>query len=386
MHPVVWSGLYLSVLSCSFLALGLLMRYSVTMKNEKQLDLNLMVSSWTSMVFWGYYMMFQLAKMCCSNQRQKTFYDRREPNSEYNNLQMGETEILKGRPRLHISDVWIFVYGIGLSFYTMNYVLTNIDVLSTQVLAYALFLVVIYEIGISPKPICHSDNAMYMITCFIPVTAMLIKGADIGFPQITNPFKHADSKAVVYGWLLPMICASVFVNIKREQRYSFGDLYDLCELGFPFTFILACMTAVLNQWYTNSDLAKSMFIEPHVPVTILLSPLALLLIYVLVIEAVIKNHVLDPLLCLGFATSFLDLLQDSGNQIALVSFILSACAIVIRLSALMSIYMEENKHKNIAQRVSSRPSSPQAVHVIEDIEDYVPESEETNVKVKLNQA
>lgn len=350
--PALWIIMFIFALTTSIISLGSLMRY--TLEPPVDLQSNVLFSSFNLVVFMFYYFTLETFRQCFFRKR------RRRTGGEYNDLQHAETEFQKGRPRLHMNDVWVLVYGVGICYYVINYVFTCLDLLSMQFIGYGIFLLIIQEVASSGKSVLHGDNVLYLMGACFMFVAMIIKGSDKGYEHVAVPFQKSDLWTISYGIILPFCTIVIFLNIKIDNKYTFGDFYELCEFGFPFAYIMAVTTTLMWKLYNCTKDVYGLFLSAHLPVTLCVTPFPMLVIIVLCMEAVLKNHVLDVFISLCMASSILDLAKDSQNQLAVVSIILTWIGLIIRMSLFLR---KKQPQKNETRRELQEPP---AVHVIDD--------------------
>lgn len=77
----------------------------------------------------------------------------RDTYDEQHNDVGDDNDFVHGRPRLHMSDVWTLVYGLGFTYYVVNYVFTCRDLLSLQSFVWGLTSCVFIEIIQSEEPL-----------------------------------------------------------------------------------------------------------------------------------------------------------------------------------------------------------------------------------------
>lgn len=324
METFVWVILYIFTLSLSIVCSSLLMQYSLA--ETAQLETIMLFASCNGICFIMYYSTVELFMFLCFKPRYQSM------TVEYNDLQHAETEVMKGKPKLHIRDVWVLVYGLGTCFYVVTYVITCMHLLSLQTLTYGLFLIMVQEIASSHQRIWAAENLIYGLAGIIAFVAVFIKGVDMNFRHWSIPFLELNLFQIVLGVLLPFLASFLYVHVKVDTRYSFEGLFELCKFGFPFYFILCVFTVITSKMFQcDMDFTVYLF-EKHLPVTILLSPAAVLLANLLIVEALIKNHMVDVMISLSFSFTLIELIHNGQNQIALVSMILTLLALFVRLT------------------------------------------------------
>jgi hypothetical protein len=233
-----------------------------------------------------------------------------------------------------------------------------------QFLGYGIFLVVIQEIASSSKSFYHGDNVLYFLGACFMFVALIIKGSDTGYEHVSNPFIKKDLWTIAYGICLPLISIIILVTIKVENRYTFGDFYELCEFGFPFASIMAMSTAMTWQLYNCNTPISPVMLSTHVPVTVCIAPFPMLAIVVLCMECVLKSHILDMFISLCMASAILDLAENPQDKNATISIVLTWIGLVIR----MSLFLKQPKEKKKGGE-SEKLKEPAPVHVIDDDEE-----------------
>jgi hypothetical protein len=119
-------------------------------------------------VFVLYYCIYLLVSMCLPRRFQ--MHSRNNGSSDYSDLHHSEHEISYGRPRLYITDVWILVYGVGFTFFIMNYVMTCRDLFSTQSFVYALTIMVLSEVL---ENLWTFTSLLYLAISFLAFTGIM---------------------------------------------------------------------------------------------------------------------------------------------------------------------------------------------------------------------
>ena len=139
MQGITWVITYHIALVSSIVSVGFL---TLQIFNwPASMELNVIFSSMNMLAFATLYTVYEVIKcVACKNCRRKCI------NNEYNSITKAETDMMQGRPRLLMQDVWILVYGVGLCFFVISYVSTCMDLLSIQFFAYGLVLLVASEI------------------------------------------------------------------------------------------------------------------------------------------------------------------------------------------------------------------------------------------------
>lgn len=352
MEPFVWVLAYEFVLCICIINSSLLMQYSLS--NTAKAESILLFSALNGMCFMVYYVCMCIFQALCARKRRNRY------KVEYNDLQTCVTEVVKGRPKLHIEDVWVLVYGLGLCFFTISLVSTCMYLLSLQTLMYGLALIVGHEIASSTKKLLHPENIMYCLVSLICLAAVFIKGIDHNYHHWAAPFLDVNIFEIVFGIFLPLMISFMFVHVKIDTRYSFEGIFELCEFGFPFYFIMCVFTASLFKLY-QCNLDFSLFLyETHLPVTLVFSPFPLLLTFLMIMEALMKNHMVDVMISFAFSYTLMELVHNGQNQIALISMVLSLVAFFIRLSLFAR------------QKPEEVPVKPVAEYVINDEEEQLP--------------
>ena len=189
---------------------------------------------------------------------------------------------------------------------------------------------------------------------------MVIKGIENDYLHFTAPIKSQNFLIIIYGIILPFTMFMLMLGVKGNKKYTIGNIYDLCEFGFPFSYILCMCTGATFKMY-NCQSAISLEINP----LILVTPLPLLIIFLSVIEALQNDHILDTLTSFTLATGLFDLIRDSTNKYALISMILGMMAFVIRLTMFIPMV---KKHVNIPSSDTVITTVPLTTHTITDEE------------------
>lgn len=350
MHGVYWILLYYITLVSSIVGFGFLTLYNFHW--PATMELNILFSSLNMIIFAIFYVLFECVK-CILCRR----CHRRCINHEYSNLTKGETDIVAGRPRLLMQDVWVLVYGVGLCFYVIAYVSTCMDLLSMQFFAYGLLMVIVQEIATTGMSFCAPENVLYAMSAGICTIGMVVKGLQDDYLHFTAPVKEQNLLIIMYGVCLPYTLFIFMLGVKGNKKYMIGNMYDLCEFGFPFAIILSVCTCGTFKMF-NCDTNWGIEFEPSM-LSLTVTPIALLVIFISVIEALQNAHILDTLISYILAAGLFDLIRDSTNKFAFISLSLGLIAMVVRLSLFLPIIQKNNSH-------IPEITTPLSTHVIEE--------------------
>lgn len=327
MESIDFTLVYIMILTASIYSLACLNMY--TFPDTYDMPIIVMYTSVTMSVFCLYYCIYFVFNLFIPI---TCLYKRRDHgNSDYNDIQIPDPTITYGRPRLYMKDVWLLVYGVGFSYYVMSYVMVCRNLLCSQSYTLGLFFLVLVEIdrhGWSPR------NMIYCGAALLVLLGTLLKGSEYGYVYIFNMFETRDIISFVYSVSFPLLSSFVIVFIDTNKKYTFGGIYELCELGFPFAFISASWPLISFYNYSITKQDTFSFDFKHLCVTAFVGPVPLLIIIVFVIEAMLKSHIIDVLISFSIASSVFELVQDSTNPMSLVSIVLSVAAFVIRMSLL----------------------------------------------------
>jgi hypothetical protein len=137
-------------------------------------------------------------------------------------------------------------------------------------------------------------------------------------------------------WNPAFLAVLILLGLKSNKKYTFSTLYELCEFGFPFAFILSLCTLCAHHLNYDGNMSFMQYTNTHLLVTAGFSPIPFLIVIVFVIEAVMTTHIIDVLLSFAIAVGIFDVSQTPDNQTNLISLILSLFALTVRLTLLAS--------------------------------------------------
>jgi hypothetical protein len=318
MNPIQFTALYVFVLTLCIIVLSILHTYSFP-TYLKSLQMDVMYSSLSFMGLILIYVMIELVR-CCSPRRwglkRAGFYERRrqqQSSAEYADLNDSqENEILHGRPRLHIEDVWTLVYGVGSVYFMLNYVLLCHNAVCVVCMGAGLLFIVTHEVVTSGWVVLTTYNMVYYLAAFVAIVGVLLHSAQNGFMDFVtlitiqpNFFEH------LFGIVFPFTLTAFLVMLRGSQKYSLGGIYELCEFGIPFacivsTLVFSCMYNLQgpDERELWTYMTRNMFL------TMALSPVPLFGIILLVMQAVLKRHTVDVLISLAMAWGIVNLIED----------------------------------------------------------------------------
>lgn len=320
---------YILVLTASIYSLACLNLY--TFPGEYSMEVVVAYTSLTMVSFYVYYVLYHC--VCVFLPISWLWKRRDHGNSDYNDIHIPDHTITYGRPRLYMKDVWLFVYGVGFSYYVIGYVMVCKNLLCTQSYTLGLFILVFVEVcrqGWSPR------NMIYCGAAILVLVGTMIKGSGDGYVYISNMFDTKDLATFTYGVVGPLISSCVIVQLDSNKKYTIGGIYELCELGFPFACILSTFPIIVFRNLSGTTLNYDI---NHLCLTALISPIPLLIVIVFIVEAMLKSHILDVLLSFSLASSVFELVVDGTNTMSLVAITLSVAAFVIRMSLLSKLVL-----------------------------------------------
>jgi hypothetical protein len=237
------------------------------------------------------------------------------------------------RPRLFMQDIWTFAYGLGFTYYVINYVSNCKNLIALQAFIYGLFLLVFHEWAVDSMYTFYApNNLIYGIVACVIMIGTVFLGLEHGYRQIVLPIATQNWFEIVYGILQPIFIMFVLLDVRKQRKYNVGGILEICEFGFPFAFICALSLCVLCQIYNPDYELWAHEDKANVAMALVLSPLLIFFIILLVMEAVIHVHVVDTLISFSFAGTTMLLLEQGpdaqGSVIA--SFALTSCACIMR--------------------------------------------------------
>lgn len=343
METVDFTLAYILILTGSMYSIACLNMY--TFPGSYDMPVVIMYTSTTVVMFFFYYCIYLLFIHILPV---RYLIRRRDHgNSDYNDIQIPDPTVTYGRPRLYMKDVWLFVYGVGFSYYVISYVMTFSNLLCGQSYSLGLFCLVFFEIsrqGWTPR------NMIYCGAALLVLIGTLLKGSNYGYVYFTNMIVTKDIHMLLYGVAFPLASSVPIILLDTNKKYTFGGIYELCELGFPFMFIVALVPAVSFYEYTINHASTFGYDINHLYVTMFASPVPLFIVIVFTIEAMLKSHIIDVLLSFSLASSAFELVLDSTNPMSLIAIALSVSAFVIRMSLLTKLIPTNNT--NVAMTAS----------------------------------
>jgi hypothetical protein len=310
--------------------LYILNRYSFP--TEIDLQTNVMYSSLTLLVLLAYYLFIDCFIVCTPVKW--GLHKRTRGHNDYSDVSRDSMHVIHGKPRLHMDDVWILVYGVGFSYFVINYVCTCRQVMSLDFFTLGVYLLIGYELLASSFTMCTNANLVYLMAANLTFAGVIIEITLSGYVTLVNTIEQRDWFSVTFGMLLPFIGVLIMYCIKGNKKYNLGSIVEICEFGLPFSGIIALLIFVsMYQLYIhNKDVEFVHYLQTNFIATVLVSPIPLALVLLLLVEAVVNNHVLDVLISVSVASNIIQLAENEQSQSALISIILTFCAILLRLT------------------------------------------------------
>lgn len=359
--------IYTFVLLSSILLLYALNKYSFP--TDIDLQTNVMYSSLTLLVLLIYYVCIDCFVTCTP--AKWGLQRRTRGHHDYSDVSRDSVHIIHGKPRLHMDDVWILVYGVGISYFVTNYVCTCRQLVSLEFFMFGLYLLIIYELL---GPSCTTANIIYFLASNLAFIGVVIQCIFDNFVDIVTPVTLNDWFGVLFGMIVPLGGVLLLCAIKSNKKFNIGSIVEVCEFGLPFSGIIAMLMFVsMYQLYMEKkDEAFVHYLETNFIVTVLLSPIPLMLILLLIVEAVVNNHILDVLISISMASNIIQLSLDAQSQSALISTILCFCAFVLRLTIFTELITKKSNNGNADAAASMlHDTNMKVTHTISemDIED-----------------
>ena len=280
------------------------------------------------------------------------------------------------RPRLLMRDVYTFVYGLGFMYYVVAYVLTYTNLAATQVLIVVIYLANIHELDMFGKKFFTPMNMLRLLCTTLVLTGVLLRGCDNGYQHMIDTINAKHFFGLVFCILSPLMVGLAVFDIKRNKRYTVGDVYEICEFGVPFACICAVGDIVLYTIYTSAPVAMWKVDFGNLFLVLTIAPVILFIVIILFMQSLMHEYLIDTLLAISLAsTSYAMMLTSPVVQtFDAVCLCLCCAGLVIRMS--MFTECAKNREKQFKDKHNGTINisvKPRELDDIADIEDYDPD-------------
>jgi len=350
--------MYIATLTSCILMLSGLNFYSFPEKVD--LPTTVMYSSLVMVSLMIYYFIILTVIMCSPK---KWGWHRHNTNNEYSDLARGEVELVHGKPRLHMDDVWILVYGVGFSYFVINYVCTCRHLVSLEALMSGLCLLIGCELCLESIQVCNNKRIVYLFATCLTYIGIIVRNALDNYSDLVQPIMNSDWFFVGFGICLPFWSICLMAGIKINKKFTIGGIIDLCEFGLPFSCIVALLlfSCMYQLYFSNQDKTIIHTLQNDFLVTFFVSPIPLVLCIILIIEAVVKCHVIDVLISMQLASCVIQIAVNPESQSGLISTFMVFCGLITRLMIFTNLIQSKSPN------VTNHPVTPMLP--VDDLED-----------------
>lgn len=332
---------YVLVLTVNIVVSSLLHTFSFP-ESFRSLQMGVMYSSMSFMFLILYYFVFEGLRCCLPRSwglGRRISGDYYSGSSSYSDLDTRRgAEILQGRPRLLIGDVWSIVYGLGFSYFTLNYVLICHSSSAVISCACGFVFLVTHEIVTGGWLIFTKHNLIYYLSAFLSLIGVLMHSAQWEFRDIYDMVMvKREPFEIGFGLILPFVNTVLMMTIGSSRKYSLGGVYELSEFGMPFACILSMLLfSCMYNLQGPDEQELWTFMSRKMFLTLLVSPISLFGIILLVVHAVVRKHCVDVLISMCVAWGVVNLVQDhqghrKGGEFDAGTLGLGFAALVVRL-------------------------------------------------------
>lgn len=195
------------------------------------------------MVTLGYYCSCKLFYVACTASSRRRIQNPAGPSyvdadSLRLGVRQGNTEIVRGLPRLTIQNVWILVYGLGLVFFVNGYCMLGVQPVCLACAGIAMGILSVDEL-VCPR---RQVSPLYLVIRWTALVTGLISlslvSANLIGPVILQYAESLDFYALFFGICLPFIAQFIMIAVRDTRHFSLGTVGQVCEFGFPFTAFL----------------------------------------------------------------------------------------------------------------------------------------------------
>ena len=258
------------------------------------------------------------------------------------------TQIVNGRPRLRLNDVWVIVYGVGLSYFCINYIFSCRDLLVSTMFTYALILCIGTDIVTTSVQFITFRNIMIFIASCICSISFGINFADNDFLAWKEVFNDKDIFSLIFRIAVPLIGVVILNLLQDNQKITYTGAYEISEFGIPLASIIAFTFSFreiqINNYSHTYANVSNVFNSPYIFTLMILGPGALYCIFVLVIDGILRRHNVDVFISFTISTGILLLINDRSSVIGQI-YVGSGCtAFLLRLLGFIQFNDKNNKN------------------------------------------
>jgi hypothetical protein len=269
----------------------------------------------------------------------------RPPEQNYTDMtEHSRTQIIQGRPRLRIDDIWIIVYGVGLSYFSINYIFSCRDLLASTMITYAILMCIGTDIVISSVDLINMKNMMIALAACVCSISFGINFANDNFLIWRQVFLQNDIFSIVFRISIPFI-GILFLNLLQDnKKITYTGAYELSEFGIPFASIIAFTFVIGNDSVLKSPTSiYNLFETEQMMTAVFLGPLPLISIILCMIDAILRRHNIDVFVSFTISTGILTLI---ANKHSIIGKIYLGCGLLAFILRLMSFIRFNKKVKD----------------------------------------
>lgn len=320
----------------------------------------------------------------------------RAPEQNYTDMtEHSRTQIVQGRPRLRIDDIWIIVYGVGLSYFSINYIFSCRDLLASTMITYAILMCIGTDIVISSVELINMKNMMIALAACVCSISFGINFANDNFLIWRQVFIQNDIFSIVFRISIPFI-GILFLNLLQDnKKITYTGAYELSEFGIPFASIIAFTFVIGNDSMLKSPTSiYNLFDTEQMMTAVFLGPLPLLSIILCMIDAILRRHNIDVFVSFTISTGILTLIANCHSVIGKIYLGCGLLAFILRLMSFIrfnkknkdntntneEIQMHQivvpvvreshNNDQNNNRQLLSTPNTPSTIYEEDDEDDY----------------
>lgn len=269
----------------------------------------------------------------------------RPPEQNYTDMtEHSRTQIIQGRPRLRIDDIWIIVYGVGLSYFSINYIFSCRDLLASTMITYAILMCIGTDIVISSVDLINMKNMMIALAACVCSISFGINFANDNFLIWRQVFLQNDIFSIVFRISIPFI-GILFLNLLQDnKKITYTGAYELSEFGIPFASIIAFTFVIGNDSVLKSPTSiYNLFETEQMMTAVFLGPLPLISIILCMIDAILRRHNIDVFVSFTISTGILTLI---ANKHSIIGKIYLGCGLLALILRFMSFIRFNKKVKD----------------------------------------
>lgn len=312
---------------------------------------SIITASYTFIILIVYTILFEILRFISP----KTWgLKRRTNHSDYSDLPIptdSEMALEGGRPKLNMNNIWLLVYGLGATYFVINYVCTCRQVMVLVFFMLGVCVVVVDELVHSHSLLFSGPNLLYIACTVLSLIGIVVRGLDSAFVEY---FQGSDVFYICFSIIGPLAAGCLLIDVKENKKFAMGSISDLCEFGMPFACILSILLLVCLDGHNHHRVTMDNVSDNYwVLAAPIISPFPLLISLVLILEGIVQNHVVDVLISLTVGSGIMGVLQDTGSQMAILSLLMGVIACIIRLTMFTEFIFKTSKNTNKIQTVFS---------------------------------